>query len=84
MYPMTAFCPDMAYAIGVLRRYNQDASNEHTIALQPVFRYLNGTKDSQLHFGGEDDVLLGCHIDSDHAGCPGNNKSTGGLFITFG
>jgi hypothetical protein len=45
MYTMTATVLDIAYAIGVLSRYNHDLSNEHMIALKCVFRYLNGTKD---------------------------------------
>jgi len=49
MYAMTATQPDITYAIGVLRRYNHDPSNEHMVALTRVFRYLNGTKDWRLH-----------------------------------
>ena len=45
MYGMTATRPDIAYAIGVLSRYNHVQSNEHMVALKRVFRYLNGTKD---------------------------------------
>jgi len=52
MYAMTATRPDNAYAIGVLSRYNHDPSNEHMVALKRVFRYLNGTKDWRLRFGG--------------------------------
>ena len=52
MYAMTATRPDIAYAIGVLSRYNHDPSNERMVALKRVFRYLNGTKDWRLRFGG--------------------------------
>jgi len=52
MYAMTATQPDIAYAIGVFSRYNHDPSNEDMIALKRVFRYLNGTKDWRLRFGG--------------------------------
>jgi hypothetical protein len=65
MYAMTATRPDIAYASGVLSRYNHDQSNEHMIALKRVFRYLNGTKDWRLRFGGEG--ALGCYVDSDYA-----------------
>jgi len=84
MYAMTATRPDIAYAIGVLSRYNHDPSNEHMIALKRVFRYLNGTKDWRLHFGGEEEGALRCYVDSDYAGCPDDYKSTSGLVITFG
>jgi hypothetical protein len=52
MYAMTATRPNIAYAIGVLSRYNHDPSNEHMVAFKRVFRYLNGTKDWRLRFGG--------------------------------
>jgi len=86
MYVMTATLPEIAYAIGVLSRYNHDPSNEHMVALKRVFRYLNGTKDWRLHFGGalEGECALRCYADSDYAGCPDDYKSTSGLVITFG
>jgi len=52
MYAMTATRPDIAYAIGVLSWYNHVQSNENMIPLKRVFRYLNGTKDWWLRFGG--------------------------------
>ena len=89
MYAMTATRPDIAYAIGVLSRYNYDPNNEHMVAVQCVFRYLNGTKDWRLRFGGalggarEGESALGCYVDSDYAGCPDDYKSTIGQVITF-
>jgi hypothetical protein len=97
LYSMTATRPDITYAIGVLSRYNHDPSNEHMVALKRIFRYVNGTKDWQLLFGGalggalgertlggEGDGALGCCVDSDYAGCPDDYKSTSGLVITVG
>jgi hypothetical protein len=91
MYAMTATWPDIAYAIGVLSRYNHDPSNERMVALKHVFRYLNGRKDWRLRFEGalgestlEGEVALRCYVDSDYAGCPDDYKSTSGLIITFG
>jgi hypothetical protein len=84
MYAMTATRPDIAYAIGVLSRYNHDPSNEHMVALKRVFRDLNGTKDWRLRFGGEGEGALRCYVDSDYAGCPDDYKSTCGPVIPFG
>jgi hypothetical protein len=38
LQPTIATRPDIAYAIGVLSRYNHDPSNEHVVALKRVFR----------------------------------------------
>jgi hypothetical protein len=90
MYAMTATRPDIAYAIGVLRRDNHDPKNEHMVALKRMFRYLNGTKDWRLRVVGalggalEGDSTLGCYVVSDYAGCLDDYKSTNGLVITFG
>ena len=86
MYAMTTTRPDIAYAIGVLSRYNHDPSNEHMVALKPMSRYFTGTKDWRLCFGGalEGESALRCSVDSDYAGCPDDYKSTSGLVITFG
>jgi hypothetical protein len=79
IYAMTATLSNVAYAIEVLSRYNHDPSNEHMVARKRVFRYVNGTKDWRLRFGGarraralrgEGEGALGCYVDSDYAGCP--------------
>jgi hypothetical protein len=90
LYVMIATRPDIAYAIRVLSRYNHDPSNEYMVALNSVFRYLNGTKDWRLHFRGalrgalEGEGTLRCYVDSDYAGCRDDYKSTSRLVITFG
>ena len=92
MYAMIASGPDIAYAIGVVSRYNLDPSNEHMVTLKGVFPYLNGTKNWRLRFGGalggglggEGDGALRCYVNSDYAGCPDDYKLTSGLIITFG
>jgi hypothetical protein len=62
MYAMTATRPHIAYAIRILSRYNHDPNNGHMVALKCVFRYLNGTKDLQLRFGGALGGALGAAL----------------------
>jgi hypothetical protein len=45
MCAMNATQPDIAYAIGVLSRYNHEPSNQHMVALKRLIWYLNGIKD---------------------------------------
>jgi len=88
MYAMTTTRPDIAYAIGVLSWYNHNLCHENMVALKRVFRYLNGTKDWRLCFGGalggtlQGESTLGCYVNSDYAGCLDDYKSTSGLVIT--
>jgi hypothetical protein len=72
MYAITVTRPDIAFDIGVPSWYNQYPRNEHRVALKHMFRYLNGTKDWRLGFGGalggESEGLLGSSVDSDDTG----------------
>jgi hypothetical protein len=52
MYATTGSHPDIQYAIGDLSWYIHDPSIAHMVALKPVFRYLNRTKDWGPYFGG--------------------------------
>jgi len=81
---MTATLPDIAYAVVVLRQYKHDPSNEHIVALKPMLRYLNGTKDWHLRFGGEGDGAHRYYVNLDYARYPDHYKSPSGLVITFG
>jgi hypothetical protein len=90
MYAMTATRPDIAYGIGVLSRYNHDLSNEHMVALNRVFQYLDSMIYWRLRFGGalggalDGEGALISYVDLGYAGCPDDYKSTSGLVITVG
>jgi hypothetical protein len=88
MHTMTAILPNFAHAIGVLSRYNHNQSNEHMVALNCVYRYLNRRKDWRLGFGGalggKVEGALRCYVDSNYAGCSDDYQSTSGQVSTFG
>jgi hypothetical protein len=52
IYAIAASRLDIAFAIGVLSRFDPDPSNEHMVPLKHVCPYLNGTKDWRLRSGG--------------------------------
>jgi len=95
-YAMTTARTAITYAIGLFNQFNYDLRNEHMITSTPVFRYLNGTKDWRLHFGGaltgvlggalggDGEGALGYYVDLDYGGCPDDYKLTSRLVITFG
>ena len=45
MYAMACTQPDIAYAIGVLRRYMLTPGKEHCTTIKRIFRYLCGMID---------------------------------------
>src|SRR3984885_10677049 len=52
MYLSVGTCPDIAYAVGALSRFNSNPGRIHWQQCQRVFRYLQGTRDLMLQYGG--------------------------------
>ena len=52
MYIMICTRPDVSHAISVATRYMSNHGKEHWSALKWVLRYLSGSMDVGLHFGG--------------------------------
>jgi hypothetical protein len=81
MYAMIATRSDITFAIGGVKWYNQDSSNEQMVGVKRVLRYLNDMKDWHLHFGGE--ATLRCCVDSDYPACPDGKQLPSAPVITF-
>jgi len=43
MYAMVCTKPDIAHAVGVVRRYMKNIGKEHWMAVKWILRYLRGT-----------------------------------------
>jgi ATP-binding cassette subfamily B (MDR/TAP) protein 1 len=83
MYAMVNTRPDIAHAVGVVSRFMANPGKEHWEAVKWILRYLRGTSDSALCFGGSDICLQG-FVDSDLAGDIDSRKSTTGYVFTLG
>ena len=85
MYLSVATRPDIAYAVGVLCRFNQNPGMAHWKAVKHLFRYLKGTMDYQLVYApSPSGELFESYTDADHAGNPDNGKSTSGYLLKMG
>ena len=82
MYAMVCTRPDIAHAVGVVSRFLSNPGKEHWEAVKWILRYLKGTSDLCLCFGGSKPVLEG-FTDSDMAGDLDDRKSTSGFLFTF-
>ena len=51
MYLATCTRPDIAYAVGVLARFNSDPGEAHWKAVKHLLRYLHKTLDCELVYG---------------------------------
>ncbi|CAJ2668438.1 unnamed protein product [Trifolium pratense] len=78
MYAQVCTRPDIAYAVGVLGRYQSNPGVDHWKAAKKVMRYLQGTKNFMLMYKRTDNLEVIGYSDSDYAGCIDTRKSTSG------
>ncbi|KAJ9544584.1 LOW QUALITY PROTEIN: hypothetical protein OSB04_024291 [Centaurea solstitialis] len=75
---LTASRPDIVFSTGVCARFQCDPRDSHLSAVKRILRYLKGTPDFGLWYPKDSGFELIAYIDSDHAGCKLNRKSTSG------
>ena len=83
MYAMVYTRPDVAHAVGVVSRYMNNPGKEHWIAVKWILRYLKGTTNQELCFGGSNVSLQG-YVDADMASDIDNRRSTTGYIFIVG
>eukprot|EP00253_Pinus_taeda_P001525 PITA_01525 len=83
MYAMVCTRPDIAHAVGVVSRYMNNPGKEHWMAVKWILRYLKGTTNQALCFGGSNISLQG-YVDADMADDKDNRRSTTGYVFTVG
>jgi hypothetical protein len=85
MYLALTTRPDIAYAAGVLARFNSNPGLAHWQAAKHVLRYLKGTVDHRLVYRPSDSPEpFITYSDADHGGNPDNGRSTGGYVVKIG
>jgi hypothetical protein len=83
MYVMVCTRPDIAHAVGVVRRYMNNPGKEHWEEVKWILRYLRGIATHALCFGGSNIVLQG-YVDSDMVGDKDSRRRTTGYVFTIG
>ncbi|XP_074306256.1 secreted RxLR effector protein 161-like [Silene latifolia] len=76
MYAQVCTRPDIAYAVGVLGRYQSNSGLDHWKVAKKVLRYLQGTKNYMLMFRRTENLEVVGYSDSDYAGCIDSRNST--------
>ena len=72
--------PDITFHVNQVARFGGNAGKKHVQAVKRIFRYLAGTRDLQLTFGGGSMELMS-FCDSDYAGCLDTRRSTAGIIL---
>ncbi|KAH9670424.1 hypothetical protein KPL70_016984 [Citrus sinensis] len=82
MFAMICIRPDIAQAVGAVSRYMVNPGREHWIAVKRILRYIRGTSDVALCYGGSEFTVRG-YVDSDFAGDLDKRKSTTSYVFTL-
>ncbi|XP_074309422.1 secreted RxLR effector protein 161-like [Silene latifolia] len=84
MYAMVCTRPDLAQSVSVVSRFMGDPGKEHWQAVKRIFRYLKGTSDVGLIYGGDRECLVSGYSVSDYAGDVDSRRSMTGYVFTLG
>ncbi|RZB42467.1 Retrovirus-related Pol polyprotein from transposon TNT 1-94 [Glycine soja] len=85
MYAQVCTRPDIAFAVGMLGKYQSNPGIDHWRAAKKVPRYLQGTKDYMLMYRQTNNLDVIGYSDSDFAGCVDSRRSTSGyIFMMTG
>ena len=85
MYAMNCTRPDVAYALSVTCRHQQNPGEKHWTAVKAILRYLRRTKDCFLVYGGHPELMASRYVDASFQSDPDDYKSqTGYVFVLNG
>ena len=82
MYAMLCTRPDVAYALGIVSRFQADPREDHWKAVKNILKYLRKTRDIFLIYGGSDLNLKG-YPDSNFQSDLDDRKSISGYVFTL-
>ena len=64
MYAMLCTTVDVAHALSVTSRFQQDLGESHWSAVKSIFKYLRRTKGQFLVYGGEEELIVNSYTDA--------------------
>ena len=83
MYAAMGTRPDIAFATSTVAQFAENPGWSHWEAVKRIFRYLLGTKDLELVYGGEERGLTG-YVDADGASQEHRRAISGYVFMVDG
>ena len=85
MYAQVCTRPDIAFAVGMLARYQSDSGMDHWKVVKKVMRYLKGTRDYMLKYRQIENLEVVGYSNSNFARCIDSQKLTSGyIFMLVG
>ncbi|XP_027152181.1 uncharacterized protein LOC113752261 [Coffea eugenioides] len=81
---LTATRPDIMFAVSLMSRFMNCASEVHFAATKCILRYVKGTTDYGIKYSCRHDFQLQGFSDSDWTGITKDMRSTTGFCFSFG
>lgn len=81
MFSMVETRPDVAFATSVASRFAKIPGHQHMEAMKTILRYLKGSRDRGITYGGQDQLLMEGYSDSDWAGDKESRRSKSGFIF---
>ena len=82
LYATLCTRPDVAYALGIVNRFQADLDEDHWKAVKNILKYLRRTRDIFLIYEGSN-LKLESYTDSSFQSDPNNSKSIFGCIFTL-
>ena len=64
MYAMLCTRLDVAHALSMTSRFQQDSGEKHWVAVKGILKYLRRTKEFFLVYGGEEELIVNGYTDA--------------------
>lgn len=81
MFSMVKTRRDIAFATSIASRFAKNQGHQHTEAVKTILRYLKGSRECGITYGGQSELLVEGYSDSDWAGDKESRKSTSGFIF---
>jgi hypothetical protein len=81
---LTLTRPDISFAINRVCKFLHNPTTAHWERVKRILRYVRGTLTNGLRFVKSSSLILSGFSDADWAGCPNDQRSTGGFAVFFG
>jgi hypothetical protein len=82
MYAMLCTRPDIAFTVSQISQFNASPTSRHEVTARRILRYLKGSVDLGIEYGGKERLALKVFVDADW-GASENRRSIGGYIVVF-
>jgi histone deacetylase 1/2 len=81
---LTLTRPDISFSVNKVCQFLHEPTTTHWSAVKRILRYVQGSSNLGLKFRPSRSMMVSAFSDADWAGCPDDQRSTGGFAVFLG